>query len=128
MPALSMREGNRGRFIPNFVEGDVGSGGAGTTGQRPIRWRRATAAHSPALCAPYASSPDPASTQLALHLGDLSGNDETEARPPLTRVFELSTCRNCSKVRSHSSTGTQGPVDEIRVVRELFGGENSNTH
>lgn len=36
----------------------MGSDGAGTTGQRPIRWRRATIAQSAALCAPYATALD----------------------------------------------------------------------
>jgi hypothetical protein len=43
-------------------------------------------------------------------------------------VFELSTWRSFSKIRSHSSAGTPGPVDEIRVLGELLGGETSSAH
>jgi hypothetical protein len=55
MPALSMRKGDRGRVIPNFVEGPW----ALTVLTRPGSGlcRRATLAASPALCAPCATTP-----------------------------------------------------------------------
>jgi hypothetical protein len=52
-----------------------------------------------------------------VHLDDLSGNCETEPRPPLARVFELSTWRNFSKIRSHSAGGIPGPVSLTLTVK-----------
>jgi hypothetical protein len=82
MPVLSMREGNRGRFIPNFVEEpwaptalDLHDNNALATGGdcgAQLRAERRT----PTQCLRDPDAP-------ALHLGDLSGNGETGPRTSL---------------------------------------------